>query len=315
MCENSSILSVLLLVKNFINLITIIIPIVLIMYTVIDLIKNEINVDKKQLQVIAKRFLFATLVFLVPTIINLIIFNLDEDNKSFSCYKEATTENIKYYKAREVAEKKKEEELNDIAREKSEESRKQTENFRRILGERERIKREETHSQPEYIGIINQGNTCIYYQGDYKAYSYGGIGKATIASHGCGPTSCAVILCTMLKDPKYTPILTTNEICKRGGCTSGGTYFPALNTYLQSKGLNTQIVYGNSNAKSDFYSALSNKKMILIYVTGHFHVLSGLQDGKIRIVEVGNRNKSKRLYTYEELKALRGIKGYIIVSK
>ena len=101
MCENSSILSVLLLAKNFINLITIIIPIVLIMYTVIDLIKNEINVDKKQLQVIAKRFLFATLVFLVPTIINLIIFNIDEDNKSFSCYKEATTENIKYYKARE----------------------------------------------------------------------------------------------------------------------------------------------------------------------------------------------------------------------
>ena len=55
--------------------------------------------------------------------------------------------------------------------------------------------------------------------------------------------------------------------------------------------------------------------MILIYVNGHFHVLSGLQDGKIRIVEVGSKAKSQKLYTYEELIALRGIKGYIVVSR
>ena len=119
----------------------------------------------------------------------------------------------------------------------------------------------------------------------------------------------------MLKDPKYTPILTTNEICRSGGCTSGGTYFESLNKYLRSKGLNTRLVYGSKTAKSDFYNALSNNQMILIYVNGHFHVLSGLQDGKIRIVEVGSKAKSQKLYTYEELIALRGIKGYIVVSR
>ena len=106
MCENSSVLSMLLLVKNFLDLITIFIPIILIMYTVIDLVRNQIDVNKKYLIVIGKRFLFAILIFLVPTIVSLIVNNLDEENKYLSCYKEATTENIKYYKAREEAEKK-----------------------------------------------------------------------------------------------------------------------------------------------------------------------------------------------------------------
>ena len=313
MCENSSILSMLLLIKNLLDLITIFIPIILIMYTVIDLVRNQIDVNKKNLIVIGKRFLFAILIFLVPTIVSLIVNNLDEENKYLSCYKEATTENIKYYKAREEAEKKKEEETNNIEKEKADAERKQIENIRRILGEKNKAEKE--GQKNSFIGNIDQGNTCVYFQGDYKAYSYGGIGKATIASHGCGPTSCAVILCTMLKDPKYTPILTTNEICRSGGCTSGGTYFEALNKYLRSKGLNTRLVYGSKTAKSDFYAALSSNQMILIYVNGHFHVLSGLQDGKIRIVEVGNRAKSQKLYTYEELIALRGIKGYIVVSR
>ena len=70
MCENSSILSMLLLIKNLLNLLTIIVPIVLILYTMLDLIKNQIDVDKKYLKVIGKRFIYAILIFLVPTIIS-----------------------------------------------------------------------------------------------------------------------------------------------------------------------------------------------------------------------------------------------------
>ena len=70
MCENSSILSMLLLIKNLLNLLTIIVPIVLILYTMLDLIKNQIDVDKKYLKVIGKRFIYAVLIFLVPTIIS-----------------------------------------------------------------------------------------------------------------------------------------------------------------------------------------------------------------------------------------------------
>ena len=75
----------------------------------LDLIKNQIDVDKKYLKVIGKRFIYAVLIFLVPTVISLVINEVDEENKYLTCYKEATTENIKYYRAREEAEKKKEE--------------------------------------------------------------------------------------------------------------------------------------------------------------------------------------------------------------
>ena len=65
--------------------------------------------------------------------------------------------------------------------------------------------------------------------------------------------------------------------------------------------------------------------MVLFHITRHFFVLSGLENDKIRIVQVGNKGQSQKTYTYEELKAMvesmtkngkhRVIQGYVIVSK
>ena len=231
MCENSSILSMLLLIKNLLNLLTIIVPIVLILYTMLDLIKNQIDVDKKYLKVIGKRFIYAILIFLVPTIINLIVTNIDEGNKYLTCYKEATTENIKYYRAREEADKKKEEEQKNIEKEKADLKRKQIENTRNVLSEQNKKKEEDKNNSS--TPNINSGNTCIYFQGDYASHSYNS-SCGSIASCGCGTTSTAVILCTMLKDPSYEPIRVTREVCKMGGCTAGGSSMNVLIKYLNS---------------------------------------------------------------------------------
>ncbi len=330
MCENSSILSMLLLVKNFLNLLTIIVPIVLILYTMLDLIKNQIDVDKKYLKVIGKRFIYAILIFLVPTIINLIVNNIDEGNKYLTCYKEATTENIKYYRAREEAEKKKEEEQKNIEKEKADLKRKQIENTRNVLSEQNKKKEEDKNNSS--TPNINSGNTCIYFQGDYASHSYNS-SCGSIASCGCGTTSTAVILCTMLKDPSYEPIRVTREVCKMGGCTSGGSSMNVLIKYLNSKGLKTEAHdthyslgnFSHAKAKTDIYNALRNNNMVLFHITRHFFVLSGLENDKIRIVQVGNKGQSQKTYTYEELKAMvesmtkngkhRVIQGYVIVSK
>ena len=330
MCENSSILSMLLLIKNLLNLLTIIVPIVLILYTMLDLIKNQIDVDKKYLKVIGKRFIYAILIFLVPTIINLIVNNIDEGNKYLTCYKEATTENIKYYRAREEAEKKKEEEQKNIEKEKADLKRKQIENTRNVLSEQNKKKEEDKNNSS--TPNINSGNTCIYFQGDYASHSYNS-SCGSIASCGCGTTSTAVILCTMLKDPSYEPIRVTREVCKMGGCTSGGSSMNVLIKYLNSKGLKTEAHdthyslgnFSHAKAKTDIYNALRNNNMVLFHITRHFFVLSGLENDKIRIVQVGNKGQSQKTYTYEELKAMvesmtkngkhRVIQGYVIVSK
>ena len=330
MCENSSILSMLLLIKNLLNLLTIIVPIVLILYTMLDLIKNQIDVDKKYLKVIGKRFIYAILIFLVPTIINLIVTNIDEGNKYLTCYKEATTENIKYYRAREEAEKKKEEEQKNIEKEKADLKRKQIENTRNVLSEQNKKKEEDKNNSS--TSNINSGNTCIYFQGDYASHSYNS-SCGSIASCGCGTTSTAVILCTMLKDPSYEPIRVTREVCKMGGCTAGGSSMNVLIKYLNSKGLKTEAHdthyslgnFSHAKAKTDIYNALRNNNMVLFHITRHFFVLSGLENDKIRIVQVGNKGQSQKTYTYEELKAMvesmtkngkhRVIQGYVIVSK
>ena len=330
MCENSSILSMLLLVKNFLNLLTIIVPIVLILYTMLDLIKNQIDVDKKYLKVIGKRFIYAVLIFLVPTVISLVINEVDEENKYLTCYKEATTENIKYYRAREEAEKKKEEEQKNIEKEKADLKRKQIENTRNVLSEQNKKKEEDKNNSS--TPNINSGNTCIYFQGDYASHSYNS-SCGSIASCGCGTTSTAVILCTMLKDPSYEPIRVTREVCKMGGCTSGGSSMNVLIKYLNSKGLKTEAHdthyslgnFSHAKAKTDIYNALRNNNMVLFHITRHFFVLSGLENDKIRIVQVGNKGQSQKTYTYEELKAMvesmtkngkhRVIQGYVIVSK
>ena len=309
MCENSSILSMLLLVKNFLNLLTIIVPIVLILYTMLDLIKNQIDVDKKYLKVIGKRFIYAVLIFLVPTVISLVINEVDEENKYLTCYKEATTENIKYYRAREEAEKKKEEEQKNIEKEKADLKRKQIENTRNVLSEQNKKKEEDKNNSS--TPNINSGNTCIYFQGDYASHSYNS-SCGSIASCGCGTTSTAVILCTMLKDPSYEPIRVTREVCKMGGCTSGGSSMNVLIKYLNSKGLKTEAHdthyslgnFSHAKAKTDIYNALRNNNMVLFHITRHFFVLSGLENDKIRIVQVGNKGQSQKTYTYEELKAM-----------
>ena len=330
MCENSSVLSMLLFVKNILNLITILIPIILIIYTVLDLVRNQIDVNKKYLTVIGKRFFFAVLIFLVPTIVSLIVNNLDEENKYLSCYKEATNENIKYYRAREEAEKKKEEEAKNIEEEKADLKRKQIENTRNVLSEQNKNKESDKNnsSSPN----INAGNTCIYFQGDYASHSYNS-SCGSIASCGCGTTSAAVILCTMLKDTSYEPIRVTREVCKMGGCTSGGSSMNVLIKYLNSKGLKTDAHdthyslghFSHAKAKTDIYNALRNNNMVLFHITRHFFVLSGLENDKIKIVQVGNKTQTQKTYTYEELKSMvenmmkngrhREIQGYVVVSR
>ena len=177
-------------------------------------------------------------------------------------------------------------------------------------------------------------NRCIYFQDDYKKYPYGNITGASIKDHGCGPTSVAVILCTMLNDTSYEPVRVTKDICSMGGCTVMGTNMKVLIKYLNSKGFKTTVhdMYykiGNFNhdkAERDIYNALKNNNMVILHILNHFFVLNGLEGDRIKIVQVGDKIQSEFTYTYKELKELtetmttirgqrRYIQGYIIVSR
>lgn len=127
-CNNSSILNVIFLIKTFLSIAGIIVPILLIVLMVIDALKavsgNYQTIDKS-LKDSFQRVLFASLFFVIPLFVNLFIgiiastTGFNKDN-FVTCLADANYSNIKYQKKREDALKAaaKEERNRDIERHK-----------------------------------------------------------------------------------------------------------------------------------------------------------------------------------------------------
>ena len=97
-CSNPDLLSVMLLVNQIIKLLTLLVPIGLIIFSSIDLLKAVIATDPegiaKKKQAIPKRALAAVIIFLIPSIINLVMNVADDTFEYSSCFTNATKETI-----------------------------------------------------------------------------------------------------------------------------------------------------------------------------------------------------------------------------
>lgn len=136
MCEEPSILNLILFVKGLIEILGIVVPIILIIMVSIELVKIVFDVSDKTVKASTKSILnkiIATIVvFFVPTIVNLILSNLNQMNvQQTECWVNANTDTISYYKdikeARELSERQQKQAKiaeNNKAREKAEEERK-----------------------------------------------------------------------------------------------------------------------------------------------------------------------------------------------
>lgn len=295
MCENAAFLTILFFLKTIIEIIGIFVPIILILMLTIDFLKGVV-VGKEQMEKATRRIIFSVLVFLVPVLINLslsLVSTENQINTFTTCLKDANPTNISMWKEVGESVKREKKALFDLELEKARVQRAQMEEERR----------KKALANLETGEIANRDlNTCYYFQGDYKAYPYGGYG--TIASHGCGPTSCAVIGCTLLNSPKINPVNATNSICAVGGCTSSGTTFGGLQQYLRKLGLNVSGIMPNTPAnrqKAD--QALARGGMVLVLAKrgiftggGHYFVINKDLGETYQIVEVGNRGRTNKTW-------------------
>lgn len=77
-CSESGVISIFKLVKTALNVIRLAVPIGLIVWTMIELFKNVLNPDDKDSKKkIMNRAIAAVVVFLVPTIVNLVMNLVD----------------------------------------------------------------------------------------------------------------------------------------------------------------------------------------------------------------------------------------------
>jgi len=109
LCEESNILSVILYLKEIINVIQIIIPIILIIMCAVDLGKIMLNPEDKKQPKIFKRMVAAVAVFFIPTILNIVLDAAGQQNfMATDCWTNANTSTINKLRVTEQENKEKE---------------------------------------------------------------------------------------------------------------------------------------------------------------------------------------------------------------
>lgn len=134
-------------------------------------------------------------------------------------------------------------------------------------------------------GSYQIGNFVYYSQGNYKN-AYGSHG--TISTSGCGPTSVAMVLSTLL-GKKITPVETAKYSVSHGYRGSNGTDWGLFPSISKAYGVNcTKTKVNSSNIKS----ALESGQLLICSMKpghftngGHFIVLKGTKDGKVTVAD------------------------------
>jgi len=146
------------------------------------------------------------------------------------------------------------------------------------------------------------GEPVFYYQKgwydeDGKLHPWKSSWGKSIASSGCGPTSMAAILATMLGDKSITPATIANKMSYNENC--GGQYaYNACKRY----GLDYDAHIGLSKNLKTF---IKNGGMMIVAINygGHYIAILGYDDASGKYIVCDPNNPKKRKWTYNEIAA------------
>lgn len=157
----------------------------------------------------------------------------------------------------------------------------------------------------ETIGDVTQGEIPLLLQWDER-WGYAYYADDMIAVNGCGPTAIAMVAAGLTGDNTVTPYKVA-QFSAGNGYYAGdsGTSWPLMTDGAQQFG-----IYGEEMGLSEdeVFSALENGHPIICSMrpgdfttTGHFIVLTGVEDGKIRVNDPNSRERSGKLWDYSRL--------------
>lgn len=135
----------------------------------------------------------------------------------------------------------------------------------------------------------------LYWQTDYPDIPYGDYG--TIASHGCGITSLAMVA-TYLTDIEYTPVVLAEQFGNYN--TPRGSYWSLFKDSAEVLDLG---YVRQTSSWEEAYDALKENRVVIVICSsesiftsgGHFIVLAGLtEDGKIIVNDPNKWNYKKQ---------------------
>ncbi len=139
-----------------------------------------------------------------------------------------------------------------------------------------------------------------------KRWGYKTYGDNDIALSGCAPTCLSMVIVALTKNKEATPNAVADFAMKNGYYIIGtGTKWSLMTEAGQKFGIQGRVL---SLSKSSVISELENGHPIICSLrpgdfttTGHFIVLVGTQDGKIRVNDPNCRERSNTLWDYDTL--------------
>ena len=157
----------------------------------------------------------------------------------------------------------------------------------------------------ENIGEVTAGVIPHLLQWDER-WGYQIYGDNMIAVNGCGPTVISMVASGLTGDNTITPYRVA-KFAEQNGYYEGDA---GTSWALMTEGAAQFGVYGEEMglSKEAVFSSLENGNPIICSMspgdfttTGHFIVLVGIEDGKIRVNDPNSVKRSEKLWDYETL--------------
>ena len=157
----------------------------------------------------------------------------------------------------------------------------------------------------ETVGDATQGEIPLLLQWDER-WGYAYYADDMIAINGCGPTVISMVAAGLTGDNTITPYRVA-QFSAENGYYAGDS---GTSWSLMTEGARQFGIYGEEMglSESEVLTALENGHPIICSMrpgdfttTGHFVVLTGVEDGKIRVNDPNSRERSGKLWDYSRL--------------
>ena len=152
---------------------------------------------------------------------------------------------------------------------------------------------------------MEQGRIPLLLQWDER-WGYGIYGDDMIALSGCGPTVIAMVAAGLTGDDTVTPYKVAQFAAENGYYAGdSGTSWSLMTEgarqfgiYGEELGLSADAVFSALEAGHPVVCSMSPGDFT---TTGHFIVLTGIEDGRIRVNDPNSRKRSEKLWDFDRL--------------
>ena len=162
-----------------------------------------------------------------------------------------------------------------------------------------------TEAEPDMSAYADTPGVPLFMQWDYR-WGYLEYGSDVVGLTGCGPVSLSMAAYSLTRDPAYSPNNMVRFALEEGYCVPGnGTAWTLVSEGAGKLGFDVTEI---PMVKSRILSNLEVGNPIICVMgpgdftdSGHYVVMVGTEDGKIRINDCNSRTRSEQLWTFEQL--------------